>query len=123
MKEFLLVFLGGGLGSIARYLLSKLFNAWQPIFPFATLTANFLSCAVFGLIIILGTDKLNISPALKLLMLTGFCGGFSTYSSFTYETVELFKNGNTVLAFSNILLNFFLSVSGLYLGAIIAKII
>jgi CrcB protein len=116
-----IVFFGGGLGSIARYLISKIYATNQPLFPFATLTANFLSCLVFGLVITLGTDKLNVSPAMKLLILTGFCGGFSTYSSFTFETVELFKNGNNTLALSNILLNFFLSVSGLYLGAATAR--
>ncbi|MBC7914652.1 MAG: fluoride efflux transporter CrcB [Pyrinomonadaceae bacterium] len=123
MKEFLLVFAGGGLGSMARFLLSKIYSAWQPIFPFATLTANFLSCVVFGLVIMLGAERFSISPALKLLLLTGFCGGFSTYSSFTFETVELFKNGNSLLALSNIFLNFFLSVSGLYIGIAIAKIL
>ncbi|HEX8376192.1 MAG TPA: fluoride efflux transporter CrcB [Pedobacter sp.] len=121
MKELLLVFAGGGLGSVARYGISKMYGSWQSIFPFATLTANFLSCIVFGLIIILSADKLSISPLVKLLIITGFCGGFSTYSSFTFETVQLFKNDNTLLAFSNILLNFFLSVSGLYIGMLIAK--
>ncbi|MBC8053863.1 MAG: fluoride efflux transporter CrcB [Sphingobacteriaceae bacterium] len=123
MKELLLVFLGGGAGSIARYFLSKMYAVWQPVFPLATLTANFLSCVIFGLVIMLGAEKFSISPAIKLLMLTGFCGGFSTYSSFTYETVELFKSGNNVMAFSNILFNFLLSVTGLYLGAAIAKIL
>lgn len=123
MREIILVFLGGGLGSIARFLVSKAYAAWNPSFPFATLTANFLSCIVFGLIIMLGADKLNLNPTLKLLMLTGFCGGLSTYSSFTFETVELFKTGNILLAFSNIALNFFLSVTGLYLGIAVAKIL
>src|SRR5687768_405227 len=123
MKELFLVFIGGGIGSLARYFITKIYAAWNPAFPFATLTSNFLSCVIFGLIIILATEKFNISPAIKLLMLTGFCGGFSTYSSFTFETVELFRNGNNALAFSNILLNFFLSVSGLYLGTVIAKIL
>ena len=121
MKEFLLVFFGGGLGSVARFLVSKLFGLWNPVFPFATLTANFLSCVVFGAILIFSVDRFNLSAAIKLLMITGFCGGFSTYSSFTFETVELFKNGSTFLALSNIFLNFFLSVTGLYVGIAIAK--
>ena len=123
MKEFLLVFLGGGLGSIARYLVSKIYAFWQWPFPFATLTANFLSCIVFGLIIMLGAGRLSNNPNIRLLMLTGFCGGFSTYSSFTFETVELFKSGNNFLALSNIMLNFSLSVCGLYLGMLLAKIL
>jgi CrcB protein len=116
MKQFLLVFVGGGLGSIARFMTGKLYQQWQPAFPLATLTANFLSCVVFGLVVIIGLQKVNLSPTLKLLLITGFCGGFSTYSSFTFETVELFKSGHNGLAFINIVANFALSVTGLYLG-------
>lgn len=121
MKDFLLVFAGGGLGSVARFLIGKIYKNWQPQFPAATLTANFLSCLVFGAVIMLGVNKLNLSYSLKLLLITGFCGGFSTYSAFTFETVELFKNGHQGLALSNIVLNFALSVSGLYLGIFAVK--
>ena len=121
MKDFLLVFAGGGLGSVARFLVGKICKNWQPYFPVATLTANFLSCLVFGVVIMLGLNKLNLNYSLKLLLITGFCGGFSTYSAFTFETVELFKNGHQGLALSNIVLNFALSVSGLYLGIFAVK--
>jgi fluoride exporter len=121
MKDFLLVFAGGGLGSVARFLVGKIYKNWQPHFPVATLTANFLSCVVFGAVIMLGVNKMNLSYSLKLLLITGFCGGFSTYSAFTFETVELFKHGQQGLALSNIVLNFALSVSGLYLGFFAVK--
>lgn len=121
MKDFLLVFAGGGLGSVARFLISKVYNNWQLQFPIATLSANFLSCFVFGVIIMLGVNKLDLSYSFKLLLITGFCGGFSTYSAFTFETVELFKSGHQGLAMSNIILNFALSVSGLYLGIFAVK--
>ena len=121
MKELLLVFLGGGLGSVARYLVGKFFFIWQPNFPFATLSVNFLSCLIFGAVMILGLDKLNVQNTLKLLLLTGFCGGFSTYSTFTFETIELYKSGQNELAAANIVLNFALSVSGIYLGALLIK--
>jgi fluoride exporter len=122
MKEVVLVFAGGGLGSIARYFTGKLISTFQPAFPFATLVSNFLSCLVFGLILMLGVEKINLNIHLKLLLITGFCGGFSTYSAFTFETVELFKSGQTALALSNIILNFALSVCGLYLGIFTVKI-
>ncbi len=122
MKEFALVFLGGGLGSIARFSVGKALIAFQSLFPFATLVSNFLSCLVFGLVIILGVNKLDLSYSLKLLLITGFCGGFSTYSSFTFETVELFKQGQAGLAFLNIAINFILSVVGLYLGSMLARV-
>ena len=121
MKDFLLVFIGGGLGSVARFLIGRMYKGWQVNFPVATLTANFLSCIVFGAVIMLGVSKLNLHYSLKLLLITGFCGGFSTYSAFTFETVELFKHGQHGLAFSNILLNFALSVSGLFLGMFAIK--
>ena len=123
MKELLLVFFGGGLGSIARYLITKAYAAWNPTFPFATLTSNFISCLVFGFILTFGLDRMNMNPVFKLLFLTGFCGGLSTYSTFTFETVELFKNGNNTLAISNILINLFLSITALYAGIALAKLL
>ena len=121
MKDFLLVFAGGGLGSVARLLVGKLYKNWQPGFPLATLTVNFLSCMVFGAVLMLGVNRMNLSYSLKLLLITGFCGGFSTYSAFTFETVELFKTGQQGMALVNIVLNFVLSVSGLYLGGLAVK--
>ena len=123
MKDFLLVFAGGGLGSVTRFLIGKLYKNWQPHFPFATLTANFLSCMIFGAIVMLGVNKMNLNYSLKLLLITGFCGGFSTYSAFTFETVELFKHGQQGLAFSNIVLNLALSISGLSLGIFAIKLL
>lgn len=123
MKEFLLVFLGGGLGSVCRFVVGKFYSFWQPAFPFATLTSNFLSCVVFGAVLMLGVERVNLNYTLKLLLITGFCGGFSTYSSFTFETVQLFKEGQQGMALSNIILNFALSVSGLYLGMLSTKLL
>ena len=123
MKDIALVFLGGGLGSVSRLLVGKFYKIWQPTFPMATLTANFLSCIYFAAILMLGVEKLNISYNLKLLFITGFCGGFSTYSAFIFETVELFKTGQDGLGFSNIAANFVLSVVGLYLGSLLVRVV
>ncbi len=122
MKSYLLVFIGGGFGSVARFLTTKLIGVTALNFPFATLTANFLSCIIFGFTIAFGLNKTTLSPELKLLIITGFCGGFSTFSSFSFETVELFKTGQTLFAFCNILLNIALSVIGLHLGFLLTKI-
>ena len=122
MKQFLLVFIGGGMGSVARFLVGKAYS-WQPVFPLATLTSNFLSCVVFGVVMMLGVERMNVSYELKLLLITGFCGGFSTYSSFTVETIQLFKTGQHTLACGNIVLNFALSVGGFYLGMATSKLV
>lgn len=123
MKDIALVFLGGGLGSVSRLLVGKFYKIWQLSFPFATLTANFLSCMAFGVILTLGVERLNLNCHLKLLLITGFCGGFSTYSAFIFETVELFKTGQDGLGFTNIAANFVLSVVGLYLGSLLVRVI
>ena len=116
MKDVALVFVGGGAGSLARYFVGKCYQQWQPTFPFATITSNFLSCIVFGIVVMLGIQRLNFNYSLKLLLITGFCGGFSTYSSFTFETVEMLKAGQHGLAVINIIANFALSVTGLFIG-------
>ena len=123
MKEVLLVFAGGGLGSVCRLMVGKFFKLYPPVFPLATLASNFLSCLIFGAVIMLGVSRMNLSYSLKLLLITGFCGGFSTYSAFTFETVELFKSGQQWMGISNIVLNFVLSVSGLYLGMFAVKLL
>lgn len=122
MKDILLVFAGGGLGSVARLLVGKFYKAWQPAFPMATLTVNFLSCLIFGAVVMLGVNKMNLNYSLKLLLITGFCGGFSTYSAFTFETVELFRNGHSAMGLGNIVLNLLFSVSGLFLGMYAVKL-
>ena len=123
MKDVLLVFAGGGLGSVCRLMVGKLFKLYYPALPLATLTSNCLSCMVFGVVIMLGVSRMNLSYSLKLLLITGFCGGFSTYSAFTFETVELFKNGQQWMGISNIILNFVLSAAGLYLGMFAVKLL
>jgi len=123
MKDIALVFVGGGAGSLARFAVGKFYQQWKPAFPYATLTANFLSCVIFGVVVMLGVQKLNISYQLKLLLITGFCGGFSTYSSFTFETVEMLKAGQNGMAIINIIVNFALSVAGLYIGFGIGRLI
>lgn len=120
MKELAMVFLGGGLGSCCRFTLNKLLANF-PLLPFGTLISNFLSCIVFGFFIVYGLHKTDLSQPIKLLILTGFCGGLSTFSTFSYETTELFKSSEIALAFCNILLNLSLSMIGLFIGMFIVK--
>lgn len=86
---FSLVFLGGGLGSIARYSLYLLLRPWQQQFPWATLAANGLACLVLGFAL----GHTDWSEQRRLLIATGFCGGFSTFSTFTAENWGLWQAG------------------------------
>lgn len=103
MNPYLLVFLGGGLGSIARFGLSKLI-APRPegINPVATFAANLLATLILGLIMYRFGQKMPISPQWKSFLATGFCGGFSTFSTFGYETMRLAQHGQWAWAVANV---------------------
>ncbi|KAA3625307.1 MAG: fluoride efflux transporter CrcB, partial [Flavobacterium sp.] len=99
MKHLLLVFLGGGLGSALRYGIGKwTVGSWAP-FPLGTFTVNVVGSLLIGLIMGLALRNSTISQNTVLLLVTGFCGGFTTYSAFAYENYSLLKNGD-LLTFS-----------------------
>ena len=92
-RAIIYVFLGGGLGSVLRFLTSnftqKLFNYKE--FPFGTFTVNIIGCFLIGL---LSAYFLKVDNYLKFLLITGFCGGFTTFSTFSAENFSLWQNGN-----------------------------
>lgn len=115
MINYLWVFLGGGLGSICRYGIAHVMLAYKLTFPWATLLANIMSCIVLGIMIGL-TVQNNTNLTGRLLIMTGFCGGFSTFSTFTYETFALFKDGYTTFAFANIIGSLLVCLVSIYVG-------
>ena len=93
MKSFLLVFLGGGLGSGLRYLVAIAMNQNSKVLPFGTFTVNMLGCLLIGLILGYAQKENTLTSNQTLLLATGFCGGFTTFSAFANENLELIKNG------------------------------
>lgn len=98
MSSWIAVFLGGGLGSLARYGLSRWIGAPASGFPWATFGANVLACLVLGGAFYYFRQRGNDLPFSQLLILTGFCGGFSTFSTFSLETLHLLQAGQTLMA-------------------------
>ena len=120
MKSFLLVFLGGGLGSSIRYLVIIAMNQYSKVLPFGTLTVNMLGCLLIGLILGYAQKENTLTSNQTLLLATGFCGGFTTFSAFANENLELIKNGEifnfSVYTIGSILIGILAVFIGFYLA-------
>jgi len=119
--DFAAVFLGGGIGSVLRYLCNLFFIKNVPYgYPYATFFENILGSLFLGFILGVFMAKDGLNPNLKLFLTVGIAGGFTTFSTFTFETFGLLKSGHTILALiypvSSIALGFLAVVAGFYLS-------
>lgn len=123
MKIFLLVFTGGGLGSALRYFTGRwVAGFYTQTFPMATLMANVSACFILGLVIGLADHKQLLSPASRVFWAAGFCGGFSTFSTFSQETLSLFQTGQHVSSMLYVLVSVVLCLIATLTGQYIAKL-
>lgn len=103
---YLYIFIGGGLGSVARFAIGKLTHKLiHAEFPLGTLVANLLACVLLAIIVTGLSQQMEKNAWIQPLFLIGFCGGFSTFSTFGNETFDLLANGNYTYAILNVLLS------------------
>jgi CrcB protein len=120
---FLAVFFGGGLGSLSRFLLSKLINEnANTLFPVGTLIVNIAGCFIIGFAFSL-FEKFVVPSEIRLLLITGFLGGFTTFSSFGLETINLIKGNELVSAVLNVLASIILGLLFVVLGMLLASVL
>lgn len=123
MQKVLYVGIGGFIGAALRYIISanapKLFGTQ---FPYGTLIVNVVGGLLIGLIMELSLTTELISPNLRLFLTTGIMGGLTTFSTFSYETINLFSSGSYILSCLNTCLNLFLSLGGVILGKYLAHL-
>ncbi|MDT8378577.1 MAG: fluoride efflux transporter CrcB [Desulfotignum sp.] len=123
MEKLLLVMAGGSLGAASRYGISLLsVNLWGTRFPWGTLVANLAGCFLIGLLFGLSDRVRLLTPEMRLLLITGFLGALTTFSTFSIETVSAGRAGLMVQPVVNILINnlggLALTVVGLWIGSV-----
>jgi fluoride exporter len=117
MQSLLMVFIGGGLGSVVRFSLGKWINSLHTHhFPYGTFVANVLACFILGLVIGLADHRQLFSPNARLFWTVGFCGGFSTFSTFSHETLILFQDGLALSSIIYVIFSLIFCVAAVYLG-------
>lgn len=118
----LLVALGGAIGSVLRYLTAVFANKYfQSVFPWATLVTNIIGCFLIGLF--LGQLQKNglLDSGYKWFLVTGFCGGYTTFSTFGHENITLLQSGNGGLAFAYIAASVIVGLAAVWLGLIVSQ--
>ncbi len=118
----LLVGVGGFIGSMARYLVALMFVPLVPGFPFATLTVNVLGSFLIGFLGELAVSTTLVSPEARLLLVTGFCGGFTTFSAYMFENAALLKDGQLFYAGIYLVGTIIGGFVALYTGTLFAKL-
>jgi CrcB protein len=122
MKAALFVFLGGGLGSVFRYLLGLKLNNFESGIPYGTLLANVLGSLIIGVFFGYLTKYGTLNENHTLFIATGFCGGFTTFSTFAYENHIFLKGNDYLTMLPYIILTFALGISAVFLGLYLAKL-
>lgn len=119
MKQLLLVFIGGGAGSVLRYFIGKALNSSQTGIPYGTFAANILGSLLIGIILGLAAKNETITQNHTLLLATGFCGGFTTFSTFAYENHVFLKSGDftsfALYTIASFIIGFLAVFAGIYI--------
>ena len=124
MQELLIISLGAIVGANARYLISRYAaRVLGPVFPYGTLIINITGSAIVGFFIVWTSERVLVDPRWRLLVVVGFCGAFTTFSSYAFETVAYFEQGQWLLLWTNILTNNLLCLLGALAGMVIARVL
>lgn len=122
MNEVLFVGAGGFLGANARYLMSTWVARYiDPALPWGTLLVNVIGSLIIGGFLVWTTERIITSPDLRLFLAVGFCGAYTTFSSYAYETLAMFEQGHWLDAVGNILLNNVLALAAVFAGMVLVR--
>jgi len=121
LKQILLVFLGGGFGSALRFIIGKWLNNSENGIPYGTFAANIIGSLLIGVILGLAAKNETLSQSQTLLLATGFCGGFTTFSTFAYENHVFLKSGDFMSFAIYTIASFVVGFLAVFLGIWLVK--
>ena len=117
MKIWLLIFIGSGLGGVTRYAVGKVVTTyWESAFPLPTLVINVCACFILGIVAGFVKQKIAYHQELQYFLMIGFCGGFSTFSTFSMEMLKLLEAGQYIYVWSYTALSICLCLASVFLG-------
>lgn len=123
MLNVLAVFLGGGIGAVLRYLTGVLFVQYLKFhLPLPTFVVNVVGCFILGFVYVLCLEKFQLNPALKLLITVGFCGGLTTFSTFSFEIFDMIQNVQYIHAALYTIVSLVIGVVAVLLGGYLCRI-
>lgn len=123
MKDFLAISVAAVVGANLRYLVSRLAaKELGPVFPFGTLFINILGSFIVGFFVIWTAERALVNPRWRLLVVVGFCGSFTTFSSYAFESMAFFERGQWGLMMANIFSNNLLCLGGALAGMALARV-
>lgn len=123
MQKYIIVFIGAGIGGVLRYWLSGyVYKFLPPTFPYGTLSVNILGSFIIGIVMYYLDANELITQNIRLFLTIGFCGGLTTFSAFSYETINFLKEREYLYASLNIALNVFLTLFALFVSYKLSKI-
>ncbi len=124
MTKILNLVVGGAAGTLARYFLSTfIYGIFGPSFPYGTMVVNLLGCFIIGILVSFSENKFILGSNAKILLMIGFCGAFTTFSTFILETSNLIKDGESMRAFLNVILSVIVGFIVFRVGILIGDII
>jgi len=122
LKDFLTISLAAIVGANLRYVISRLaVREFGPVFPYGTLVINVVGSFIVGLFVIWTTERVLIDPRWRLLVAVGFCGSFTTFSGYAFESMSLFERGQWGLMLANIFSNNLLCLGAALAGMAVAR--
>lgn len=124
MHKLLLIAVAGGLGALSRYGLAGLVQRWtDSMFPWGTAVVNVVGCFLFGLLWVAMEERFSLSPETRVIVLTGFMGAFTTFSTYMFETQQLLEDSQYLTAFGNLGLQNVLGLAAVILGLSLGKMV